>query len=214
MSAKYEIKDGEGTSQTAKVRETGPLNEKALWTHLAGVTAGVTIPVFDSPIADSEAYDEFLLNGASKEMAVNGSVTPVDFRIEADDVQDIIITDMILAGQDGSLKFSKWFAQNNPLTNGVEISLKSDNALSTYDPLTTTTDLMSFSSGNIENSSVTGEAVVISFRKFSPSLIIRAQGTHGVGNDDFIQVKIQDSLTSMDSFTCQVRGVKVEAGLF
>ena len=216
MSAKIEIKDGTGTNQVAKVDTTGPQEENAVWVHLAGITPEVSVPVFDAPVAGGESFDQFLLNGASKDMAINGSVTAVDFRVEADATDDIIITDMILAGQDGSIKFSNWFALNSPLSPGVEISLKSDDKATTYDPLTTTTELMAFSSGDIENSSVTGEAVVISFRKFSPSLIIRAQGTHGGAStdDDFIQVKIQDNLTGMDSFTCQVRGVKVPAGTF
>jgi len=214
MSIKLEIKDGEGTSQTAKVDKTGPLSEKSLWVHLAGSTAEFVLPTTPAPIPNSENFDSFLLNGASEQMAIDGSTTPVDFRIDADATQDIVITQLVFAGQDGSIKFSKWFGFNSPLTNGVALTLKSDNVSATFPVMKTTTRLMAFSSGNIENASVTGEAVVVSFRQLDPPIVIRAQGTHGVGNDDFIQVRIQDSLTGMDDFTCVARGYKVDAGLF
>lgn len=217
MSIKTTIGDGTGMGHEAKVAPVGPANDNSVYVNLAGVTSEITVPVFSSPISGGESFDAFLLNGSSKAMNVSGTLgTPVTFSLLADATQDIIITDLIIAGQDGSIKFSKWFAENNPLTNGVVISFKSDDVITTYDPLTTTTQLMAFSSGQIENASVTGEAVVICFRKFSPSLVIRAQGTHGgdATDDDYIKILIRDNLTGMDSFTCQARGVKVPAGTF
>lgn len=213
MSAKFSIKDGVGTNAEAKVAKSGPNEENSLWTHISGITPEVTIPVFNAPVSNAEIFDTFLLNGASEQMAVNGSVTPVNFRLEADVDKDIIITDLIFSGQDGSVKYSNWFSSNSPLTNGVVLSFKSDDNLTTFPAMKTTTRLIAFSSGNVENASVTGESIIVSFRKFDPPIIIRAKGSHVSGQDDFVQVRISDSLTFMEDFTCTARGFKVEPGV-
>jgi hypothetical protein len=219
MSIKNTILDGTGQGHEAKVGPAGPNREKSLYVNLAGVTAEVSVPVFAGPIAGAEIFDEFLLNGGSEQMAVNGSVTPVAFRLDADATKDIIITSWVISGTDGSIKFTNWFAFNQVLTNGVDITFKSDDVpsetiSSSFVGIDTTTRLIGLSGGNAIISAVTGEAIVTSFRDFDPALIIRKQGFHESGVDDFIQILIQDNLTGMDDFTCSVRGIKIESGLF
>jgi hypothetical protein len=214
LSAKNTILDGTGSGLEAKVSEVGPERENALHVNVSGVTPEVSIPVFVGPVAGAETFDEFLLNAGSEQMAVDGSSTPVAFRLDAAPAQDIVITQLLLSGTDGSLKFTNWFAFNSPLANGVEVSFKSDDVTSVIAGIDTTTRLIGISSGDTVISSVTGEAIVTSFRNFDPALIIRAQGYHESGVDDFIQVLISDNLTGMDDFTATARGIKVDSGVF
>lgn len=214
MSGRFSLKDGSGTDKEAKVDESGPQKDNSLWVHINGITPEISLPTFNAPVSGSETFDQFLLNGASEQMAVDGSVTAVPFRLEADLVKDIVITDIVIAGTDGSIKFTNWFAFNSPLTNGVELSFKSDDVNSLIDGINTTSRLIGLSSGDTVISSVTGEAIVVAFRSFDPALIIRRQGFHESGVDDFIQVLIQDNMTGMADFTATARGIKVDSGVF
>lgn len=212
MSIKVGIRDS-GTDLEAKVHYSGENKEPSLWTHISGVGQKTTLPTFLAPLSGAELFDTFLLNAESEQMAVNGSVTPVNFRIEADATKDIVVTSLIFSGQDGSVKYSNWFSSNSPLTTGVILSFKSDDITTTFPAMKTTTRLIAFSSGSVESASITGESIVVSFRKFDPPIIIRASGSHVSGQNDYIQVKISDNLTFMEDFTCTVRGFKVEKGL-
>jgi hypothetical protein len=216
VSANVTVKDGTGTNTEVKVRESGPQDENSMWVHLSGLTPEVTVPTFGGPIANGELFSDTLKNAGSDDLTVDGSATPVNFRIESDPDFDIIINQIVLAGSDGSIKLTNFFGLNSPLTNGIVISFQSDDTDGLFRTIRSTTDYLSFSSGDNNVYSEQGSAAAFSFRTLNPPLIIRKTGTHGgdAADDDYIQITIQDNLVGLDSLTCNVRGVKVPAGIF
>lgn len=213
MGASFSIRDGEGTNQEAKVRQTGPLNEKALWVHLADIGPKVSLPIFAGPVGGSTIYDEFLKNGGSEDMNVDGSTTAVEFEIAADAEQDLIITRLIWAAQDSQVKMSNFMSANSPLTAGILVEFKSDDKPAQLPLIKTTHRLLAFSSGDSDVITEASTASVTSYRNFQPALIIRKQGSH-TGADDFIRCTIQDDLTFVNDLTLQARGFLVESGVF
>jgi hypothetical protein len=214
VGLKTTIKDGSGKDLEAKVSKSGPLQEGSLHVNLSGVTPRVSVPVFFSPIFGGQIFAEPVLNSGSSALNVNGSVTPVVFRIEADPEFDIIINQLVWDGEDNSIKLTNFFSINSALTNGIEVSFKSDDVTSTLPLIKTTSNMLQFSSGAQDVYSEQGSVSVLSFRDLDPAIIIRKQGFHESGVNDFIQVTIQDNLTTVNSLRFTARGVKVESGTF
>lgn len=214
MSAKVSIKDGTGTDKEAKVDKTGPSNENSVWTHVAGISPQLTIPVVESPVSGSEIFEDTVKNGGSDDLTVDGSATPVEFTIDADIDKDIIINQLIMAGEDGSVKLTNFFSLNSPLTNGIIIEFKSDDVISTLRLIKTTGGLLAFSTGAQDVYTESGSASVLSFRDMDPPIIIRKQGFHESGVDDYVKVIIQDNITNVDDLIFSARGFKIESGEF
>lgn len=220
MSIKTSIKDGTGTDKEAKVSESGKVQEKSVWVNLTGLSPGVIVPVGPSASGNRLLGDDarFSLNGDSVtfEMAVNGSPgSPQDFFIKAQDNRDLVITQIIIFGLDNGIKLANFYGQNSALSNGVEISWKSDDVMETLDLLKTTADVDLFSSIagftlRIESGGDNAKGI----REFSPALLVRAKGTFGVAanDDDYIRIRIQDNISNLTTFLAYVRGVTTPPG--
>jgi len=215
MALTTHIGDGNGTGIIAKVSESNNkgLTSKNLHVTIASVEAGFSLPTQVG--ISGELYDEQLLDGASADMTVDGSTTPVEFTIGADTSEDIILNSLTLFGSDGGIKLENYLGINSALTNGVVVEIKTDDVIKTFRPMVSTNDLIKFASiGGVEYfSSQSGDSIK-SVLVFSPAIPIRISGAFGAGatDDDYIKVTINDNLSTLNSMEAFVRGTKAEAG--
>jgi len=154
----------------------------------------------------------------SEDLLVNGSLaTPVLFSISAQNETDIFCQTLIFRCQGNGIKLPNFFAKNIGLTNGVVVEIKSDDVITTFLPLRTTSDFknrwaaLSGTMASWELSVEAGRDEAVAILNFTNPFVIKAQGTHGAGNDDYIEVKIQDDLSSGNFFfDFLVRGFEAE----
>lgn len=155
----------------------------------------------------------------SENLLVNGSVTPQLFTIPAQAETDVFIQTMIFRAQGNGIKINQFFAKSGAggLTNGVVVTIKSDDVVTTFLPLRTTADFknrwaaLSGTLATWEQALEAGADEVTAILNFQNPFVIKAQGTHGAGNDDYIEVKIQDNITAGNAkFDFLVRGFEAE----
>lgn len=154
----------------------------------------------------------------SEDLLVNGSLgTPEIFSISAQLETDIFVQTLIFRAQGNGIKLNTFFAKNTALTNGVVVEIKSDDVVTNFLPLRTTSDFknrwaaLSGTAATWDLAVESGRDEAVAILNFTNPFVIKAQGTHGAGNDDYIQVKIQDNLTSGNFFfDCLVRGFEAE----
>lgn len=177
---------------------------------LFGITGSVQVTQKEL----SDLFVEEALNGGSNDMSVNGSGSPIDFIIPAQLEREIFIEDLIIDGQDNGIKFGQFLGQNSPLTNGVEITIKSDNIETTFPILKTTEDIknkwaaLGGNGANFRIDVQAGADEVLGILQFVNPFIIRAQGTFTT--DDFIRVRIQDNLNNINRLNFRAKGFEKE----
>ena len=158
------------------------------------ISGSVTV----SQEAIGNRYIEELQNNGSVDMQVNGSVTPVVFEIPLSATADIFINQIRLFGGGNGIQFGNFLSRNSKLTNGIKVTIKSDDITTELPLLKSTEDfknLFSFPSGNdfrIDIQAGTDQFLAV-FRPEVP-FPIRAQGTFVV--DDFVKIEIRDNLSS------------------
>jgi len=140
-------------------------------------------------------------NGSEEQMSVDGSTTEVEFIINAEAVNDLIVTSLLFEAFDGGLKIDKFLGQNSPLTNGILIEVKSQDDIFQFLPITNTQEFDShFSFGSGRSFSLVfasgNDSMVARFGLDTP-FIIKKQGTYA--SDDYIKVIIRDDLESISS---------------
>ncbi len=159
----------------------------------------VTIPTVPGGIGDM--YYEFAKNGSNENQVVDGSSTPVVFSLDADPVDSIFICQIkcFVETSSGQMQFGKYLTANAALTNGVSISIKSDNNLFTFPDIKTTQDWKNFfvfrNMSNFRLDLETNNDQMVASFEPKVLLVLKKQGTFGAGNDDYVNVKIQDNLT-------------------
>lgn len=143
----------------------------------------------------------------SNNLLVNGSLgSPQLFTIPAQAETDVFIQTLIFRCQGNGIKLNTFFAKNTAITNGVVVEIKSDDVITSFLPLRTTSDFknrwaaLSGTVATWELSIESGRDEAVAILTFQNPFVIKAQGTHGAGNDDYIEVKIQDNLTSGNFF--------------
>ena len=144
-------------------------------------------------------------------MAVNGSVTPVVFSVGCVSGYDKFITELRFVGIGAGIKFGQWLNINSPLTNGLELKIKSDDTVFTFDTLNVTEDLMKhFAIGGVNFQLNTGAGLdnVLAVLQFAQPVPLRSCGSYTV--DDYIQMTIQDNLTSSNSIEVVAFGFRRE----
>lgn len=140
--------------------------------------------------------------GVTTDMSVNGSVTPVEFIINASPDTDLFIEELRIFGQGNGIQFKNWLAGNQPLSNGLEIEIQSDNIITQLPMLKTTADIknkFSFGQGatGFALDIASGRDDVIGVFTFANPFIIRVQGTFTT--DDHIKITINDNLSNTQS---------------
>jgi hypothetical protein len=107
------IHDGTGTGRYAKISEEGTLNV-VVHPH----------PPIGEPIAPLP-FSQYFENNGSNNMVVNGSVTPVEFSINAIQQRDIYIKSLTVQISDPGARLDR-FGAITALTNGIKFFYKSN----------------------------------------------------------------------------------------
>ena len=164
-----------------------------------GISGTVNVQAKDlDDLFIENAVDE---NG-SPDLTVNGSIaSPKDFMVKASEVTDIFVEELRFYGQGNGITYKNFLSQNNPLTNGVEVEIKSDNTTTTLPLLKTTADFknkFAFGRGSSGFSLdvASGRDDFLAVFTFNNPFIIKVKDSFGVGNDDYIRVRIRDNLAS------------------
>lgn len=148
----------------------------------------------------SERFQKYARNAGSFAMAVDGSTTNVTFEVSADATDDLVVDFLNFQAFDSGIKIDKFLGENNELTNGILIEIKSEDQVFQFQPIKNTTEFNSlfalgpgrgfqliFASG--------ADSMVATFGPGSP-FVIKKQGTYGT--DDYIRVIIRDDLTGVN----------------
>ena len=137
--------------------------------------------------------------GVVTDMGVNGAGTPKEFLINASATTDVFIEEIRLFGQGNGIQFKNWMSSNQPLTNGLQIEIQSDNITTTLPLLKNTADIknkFSFGQGatGFALDIASGRDDVIGVFTFANPFILRVAGTFT--NDDHIKITVNDNMTA------------------
>lgn len=137
----------------------------------------------------------------SSVLLVDGT-TPKTFTFPMDAINDIYIREIRFFGKGNGIKFGQFLSKSGAggLTNGIKIDIKTDNQVITLPLIKTTEDFKDkFAFGSGDNFQLYiqsgGDSFLAVFIASSPFPLRRA-GTFGTGNDDYLNITIQDNLTS------------------
>lgn len=175
---------------------------------ILGITGSITI----APGAISNRIEIDALDGANNDLSVNGSGTPVAFRIEAHPTLDTFITQIRLHGTDNGIKFGNFLGLNSPLINGLIFDIKSDDLPVEIDPIFATDDIKArFSSiGGFDLHIQAGGDHVMGALDFGfvTPVVLRAQGT--LPTDDYLEISVNDNLTQITNLFLTAAGFRRE----
>lgn len=131
-------------------------------------------------------------------LLVNGSVTPVEFTVDAHATEVRFVTSVTLFGRGNGIQFGKFLSQAGAgLTNGLLISFKSNDFSAQFEPLKTTDDIAAFFAQDPDNFSLyiqSGGDFFIATLEFGSPLELRPVGEFVT--DDFFKITVRDNLTS------------------
>ena len=132
------------------------------------------------------------------DLLVDGSGTPVLFREEADPTEVKFITSVVFSAIGNGITYGQFLSKSGGgLSNGIEVSFQSKEVMVTRPVLQTTEDFDDLHAGDPDDFSfaqLSGGDKYMAVLNFSVPLEIRPQGEFVI--DDFLQVKVQDSLLS------------------
>jgi len=163
---------------------------------LFGVTG--TVSVTQKELSD--LYVAESMNAGSPNMTVNGSVTPVNFTVPASSTTDVFIEHLIFDAQGSNIQFGKFISQNTAITNGLQITIKSDDVTTTLPLLKATEDFknkfaaLSGSGDNFQIDKQSGSDEILAIFSFPNPFVLRVQGSFTT--NDYIEVRVQDNLSS------------------
>jgi len=147
-----------------------------------------------------------LLNGSSSNMLVDGSVSPVSFKYNADSLKDIKLSELRLVLVANSLDFiGTHFGAISTLTNGVNLEVKSNGVVTTLANLKLNEDFLLFHSTNSIFLNESGPKDVIAAGYLLGGAIVLKAGT-----DDYLGIVIQDDLTNTSFAYFQATGYGIK----
>ena len=150
---------------------------------------------------------EFAMNGSSIDLNVDGSVTPVDFTVEAPSGKIWYIHRVTILIEDIGTSFAR-FGGITSLTNGVDFKI-SQNGLSEelLGNIKKNSEFYLFSKNIISESSTTDLLVIhIDIKELSGSVFILNETLN-----DIFTVTINDNLTGLNTFRVLLNGYEVNA---
>jgi hypothetical protein len=133
----------------------------------------------------------------SDSLLVNGSITPVDFYIYSSPEKERFFTSLRFFATGNGIQFTNFLSKNQPLTNGILITIRSNDSEITFPEIRTTEDFFSLFSRGASDSDlydVSGTDYFRSTLSFAAPFQLYKQGTFAT--DDFIRIRIQDDLSS------------------
>ena len=140
---------------------------------------------------------EFAENGGSDSLKVDGSITPQEFIINASPDKERFFTSLRFEASGNGIQFTNFLSQNGPLSNGILVTIRSNDSEITFPAITTTEDFASFFSRGASDFNLFDVSGTDYFRatlSFTAPFQVYKQGTFNT--DDFIKVTIQDDLSS------------------
>jgi hypothetical protein len=168
--------------------------------HTYGLVEIVITPV-------EKLFEEDAANGTNV-MTVDGSVTPVVFTIPSQANFDLFVGEIRFHGRDNGIKFGKFLGLNVELANGIDIDIKTDDTMNILPTIHSTDDFKARHSsvGGFDLDVQAGGDHFLAARTFGERTVpvIRATGTFGT--DDYINITVNDDLTSVSDLYCTVFG--------
>lgn len=210
MAFPTKIQDGLGSKRTAKV--TG---EHAL------LVTQLDADGFDTPDAVLTRFKLFrshLKNAGSKDLNVNGSVTPVEFAVTSDPGKVLYVTQLrvLLNGTYFELdtqdfrRFGTATAGGSPLTNGILLNAEQGGIITPLfaEPIVRTGNFLDYADDfvNLKNS-VSAQSDFLSFDFHFEQPVVLPESVN-----DRVVMAIRDDLTSLDLFQVVVRGYQEVSG--
>lgn len=171
--------------------------------------------VTTTPGGIGDRFAEYLMDGSSFDMLVDGSITPVDFEVLADsgglNAKNRFIERIRCFGGGNGIKFNQFLSKSGAggITNGIVITLISEGETFTFEPMKTTEDwknLFATSPGTDFRIDVqSGQDQFIA--QFNPTLPFILEANSG----DLVRVTVQDDITSgINQLACRVNGFEQE----
>ena len=140
---------------------------------------------------------EFAMNGGSSDLRVNGSVTPQEFVINASADKERFFTSLRFEALGNGIQFTNFLSKNSALTNGILVTIRSNDSEVTFPAILATEDFASFFSrgaSDFDFYDVSGTDYFRATLSFVAPFQVYKQGTFAT--DDFIKVTIRDDLSS------------------
>ncbi len=181
---------GAGSNKEVSViDDTTDANVKRLQTETA-LKPGSQISVIEGAAVATDAVIDFLENGGSEDMVVDGSTTPVEFSFTADPSDDITVNEIRIVFVADTINWGAFGKGGGVLTNGIELQVQLDGAASptTLFEIFRNEDFMRMNNPYTE---FNGSDDLI-----SASLAFGGIEKLTAGSSDFIKVIIKDNLTS------------------
>lgn len=163
-------------------------------------------------IADSieKIYKEFALDGAVKDMAVDGSTTPLVYSINADVLggETKIIEVFKFYGNDGNIKVNggRFLGTGFTLTNGILVEITKNGVTREFENIKSTVDMLAAFSTGPADEDVTGQSGGDFFYSVFDLVSRNIQIELKAGSTDKIVVTIRDDISSVDSMFFRVEG--------
>jgi len=185
---------------------------------------GITGTVLSIPGGLGKRFFEFFYNTQtptpSKDMrqdcdSGNYTAEKCIYTVPVDNDEDLYISQIRCYGGCSGIKFGQFLCINHALyEDGITIEIKSDNEITELPIIRTTEDFKNYFSfpypGTAFRIDVQAGADQM-IATFAPQLsfVIRKGGTYGVGNDDYIKIKITDDIDSgLSQLECIAEGFR------
>lgn len=162
--------------------------------------------------------ENFMTPLLSSDMRVDGSITPVDFFIECSDTKDRLVEEIRFYAGCNGVKFGQFLCKNSDLTNGIEVTLVSEQNSLVMPIIKSTEDFKNkFSFGGSGTGAsfrvdvqAGGDQMSASYLLTNPAIIEKC-GTNPLG-DDYMRVRIRDNLSNigLNEFEALARGFERE----
>jgi hypothetical protein len=160
-----------------------------------------------SPVITAQAghvaFDEHFLNGASADLSVNGSVTPVEFAIDAHATYDKYIKAIYFhieaKGMNPGTAEGRNFSTLNALTTGLILSWSVGGNTYTYagDPIKKTHDFYTWAQGE-QNVTFDADAVAATVDYFGAHIQFNGTVKLNAGSADKAYITVADDLSTAD----------------
>jgi hypothetical protein len=168
-------------------------------------------------------YREYFTNSGSSDMAVNGSVTAVDFGLYAIDDHDVYVRTLSVIIGDGGTPALNKFGALSELANGVEISYKTsrDGTLIVHEGITTNLEFIRLGAATALAIGTGSEAFLADVsgggteKSYLPTIdLVQAFGLPwglklSRGSSDTLNFKVQDDLTGLITFNVIAYGIRI-----
>jgi len=149
-----------------------------------------------TPAPISDLFIENALDSGSADLRVDGSSTPVDFKINAITTKDILIDRISFYGGGNNVQYGQFLSKSSPsggLANGIELTIKSDRNTKVFPLIKRTEDFKNKFASTASDFSIDiqpGKDQFLAMLIFKNPFLLKKAST------DFVQVKIQDDLDS------------------